>query len=131
LLFFVFSFGGNASNGMGFPSNVPPVNVAQEVSDLSGIWSFRVPGAENGYEKGLLVISKTKAGYGLQVDLENGSLTAYDVLAEGNDLQFHVNLDGVERIGVVLRFTGHQLKGQAIAKAVTYAINGTRQLPEQ
>lgn len=131
ILFFVFSFGGNASNGMSFLSIVPTAKVAQEDSDFSGIWSFRVLGVDNGYEKGLLVITKLNMGYELQVQLQHGSLTAYDVLAEGNDLQFHVNLDGLERIAVVLRFTGDQLKGQAIAKEGTYSITGTKQLPEQ
>ncbi|KAA2218341.1 hypothetical protein F0361_01585 [Maribacter flavus] len=103
-----------------------------ESIDLVGIWSYRVAGVDNGYEEGLLIVDKMEDGFTVQVQLQNrGSLNAYDVLVEGDKMQFHVNLDGVERVGVVLRIKEKELEGQVITEEGSrFSIKGVKKLPE-
>ncbi|RRQ49212.1 hypothetical protein DZC72_00860 [Maribacter algicola] len=103
-----------------------------EPTDLVGIWSYRVADIDNGYEEGLLIVDKMEGLYAVQVQLQNrGSLNAYDVLVEGDVMQFHVNLDGVERVGVVLGIKGKELEGQVITgEGSRFSVKGAKQLPE-
>ena len=127
LLFLLVSFTGAAQDG--FKSTAKDVTL--EPTDLVGVWGYQVTGIDEGYEQGLLIIDKTEGPYAVQVQLQNkGSLSAFDVQVEHNELQFHVNLDGVERVTVVLWIKGKEFEGQVITKGSRYAVKGERQLPK-
>ncbi len=128
LLVLLVSFTGTAQDGFRNTANDKTI----ESTDLLGIWSYRVTGINNGYEEGLLIVDKMEGLYTMQIQLQNrGSLNAYDVLVEGDKMQFHVNLDGVERVGVVLSIKGKELEGQVITEeGSSFAIKGVKQLPE-
>ncbi|WP_125221046.1 hypothetical protein [Maribacter algicola] len=127
LLLLVF-FTGTAQDVLRSTSN----DQILEPTDLVGIWSYRVADIDNGYEEGLLIVDKMEGLYAVQVQLQNrGSLNAYDVLVEGDVMQFHVNLDGVERVGVVLGIKGKELEGQVITgEGSRFSVKGAKQLPE-
>ena len=128
LLFFLAFFAGTAQDGLVNAGN----DKTLESTDLVGIWDYQVVGIHNGYEQGFLIVNKMEGRYIMQIQLQNrGSLNAYDVLVEGDKMQFHVNLDGVERVGVVLSIKGKELEGQVITEeGRSLAIKGVKQLPE-
>jgi hypothetical protein len=132
LLLLLEFFTGTAQDGFGNTGNDKTNDKTLELTDLVGIWSYRVAGINNGYEEGFLIIDKMEGQYTVQVQLQNrGSLNAYDVLVEGDKMQFHVNLDGVERVGVVLGIKGKELEGQVITgEGSRFSVKGAKQLPE-
>ncbi len=107
------------------------ITEVQERDPLAGIWNYEVLGVVNGYEKGLLIITKSNGDYIVEVVLDQGSLPTYDVGVMDNTIQFLVNIDGTERVAVVLEVNGHEFKGEAITKEGRYSLNGTKKFPEK
>jgi len=94
-----------------------------------GVWDYEVSGTEEAYRKGVLFVRLEKGKHIVEVHLGNGVLNGQDVEVEGNTLKFRVNIEGTERVSVVLNATSDTMQGQASSSQGSFTIKGTRKLP--
>ncbi|WP_027078441.1 hypothetical protein [Maribacter antarcticus] len=93
-----------------------------------GVWDYEVEGTEDVYRKGVLFVRMEKGIAVVEVHLGNGVLTGQDVKIVGDTLKFIVNLDGVERVAIVLNAKGDKMLGEASSNQGSFIIKGTRKL---
>ena len=96
-----------------------------------GVWDYEVKGTEDAYRKGVLFVRLENGQHIVEVHLGSGVLNGHDVKIEGNTLKFIVNLDGVERVAVVLNANEDTIVGEASSSQGTFNITGSRKLPPQ
>lgn len=96
-----------------------------------GVWDYEVSGTEDAYKKGVLFVRLENGQHKVEVHLGNGVLNGQDVEVNGNTLKFMVNIDGVERVAVVLNANEDSLVGEASSSQGTFKIKGSRKLPPQ
>lgn len=96
-----------------------------------GVWNYRVFGAGPEYEKGVLFIRKDKDEYVVEVHLGNGTLIGQDVEIEGGFVKFNINLEGTERVSVVLQVVDDTIVGKSYSSQGTFDIQGTRKIPRE
>ncbi len=96
-----------------------------------GVWEYEVNGTEDAYRKGVLFVRLENGQHIVEVHLGNGVLNGQDVQVQGNMLKFIVNLDGVERVSVVLNADKDNIVGEASSSQGTFNIKGSRKLPPQ
>lgn len=96
-----------------------------------GVWIYKVAGAGEKYEKGVLFIRKENENYILEVQLSNGTLTGQDVQVEGDSVKFNLNIEGVERVSIVLEVKDNTISGKSYSSHGMYEITGTRKLPKE
>lgn len=116
------------------PHNPAPISdVLTLVVDkgVVGVWNYEVEGTEDAYSKGVLFVRLENGQYIVEVHLGAGVLTGQDVNVEDDTLKFIVNLDGVERVAIVLNAKDDKIIGEASSTQGSFAINGTRKLPPQ
>lgn len=96
-----------------------------------GTWDYEVKGTEEAYRKGVLFVRLENGQHFVEVHLGNGVLNGDDVKIEGNTLKFIVNLDGVQRVTVVLNANEDTIVGEASSSQGSFNITGSRKLPPQ
>ena len=96
-----------------------------------GVWNYKVFGAGPEYEEGVLFIRKDSEEYVVEVHLGNGTLIGQDVEIEGGSVKFNVNLEGMERVSVVLQVVDDTIVGKSYSSQGTYDIQGTRKIPRE
>lgn len=96
-----------------------------------GVWDYEVEVTEDGYRTGTLFVRKENGVHVVEVHLGNGVLNGQDVQVKGNTLKFNLNLDGVERVSVVLNAEEDTILGQVTSNQGNFTIKGTRKLPPQ
>lgn len=96
-----------------------------------GVWDYEVEGTEDTYRKGVLFVRKENGVHLVEVHLGSGVLNGQDVQVQGNSLKFTLNLDGLERVSVVLNADKNVILGQVTTGQDTYTIKGKRKLPPQ
>ncbi len=96
-----------------------------------GVWDYEVKGTEDPYRKGVLFVRLENGEHIVEVHLGNGVLNGQDVQLQGDSLKFIVNLDGVERVAIVLQSKDDTIMGEASSSQGSFVINGTRRLPPQ
>lgn len=94
-----------------------------------GVWDYEVEGTEDAYRKGVLFVRLENGTPIVEVHLGNGVLNGQDVKLEGDTLKFKVNVDGVERVAVVLKSEGNTIVGEASSGQGNFMVKGTRKLP--
>lgn len=99
--------------------------------DPVGVWDYEVEGTEATYRAGVLFIRKENGVHFVEVHLGNGVLNGQDVQVQGNTIKFTLNLDGLERVSIVLNVAEDVVLGQATTDEDSYTIKGTRKLPPQ
>ncbi len=77
---------------------------------LIGGWQYTVEGAPEGYGKGLLMIVNQNGVYKAQVQINNQTVLADNVVVKGNKITFNVLLDD-EKVVVALQAKGSKLSG--------------------
>jgi hypothetical protein len=112
---------------------VPIMDTVTSIFDkgVVGVWDYEVEGTEDAYRKGVLFVRMEKGMPVVEVHLGNGVLTGQDVKIVGDTLNFIVNLDGVERVVIVLNAKDDKILGEASSAQGNFAISGTRKLPPQ
>ncbi len=116
------------------PSNLAPVTASLPTvvdKGVVGVWDYEVEGTEDAYRKGVLFVRMEKGMPVVEVHLGNGVLTGQNVKIVGDTLNFMVNLDGVERIAIVLNAKDDKILGEASSSQGSFPISGTRKLPPQ
>lgn len=93
-----------------------------------GVWDYEVEGTEDAYRSGILFVRKENGSHAVEVHLGSGVLNGQDVQVQGNTLKFNLNLDGVERVSVVLNVEKDRILGQVIYPQGTFTIKGNRKL---
>lgn len=96
-----------------------------------GVWDYEVEGTEDAYRKGVLFVRLENGKHFVEVHLGNGVLNGQDVQLKGDTLKFIVNLDGVERVAIVLQSKEDSIIGEASSSQGNFTIRGTRKLPPQ
>jgi hypothetical protein len=96
-----------------------------------GVWDYEVEGTEDAYRKGVLFVRMENGAPIVEVHLGNGVLTGQDVQLKGNTLKFIVNIEGTERVSVVLNAAADTIQGQASSSQGSFTIKGIRKLPPQ
>ncbi len=107
-----------------------PIVMVKEKGPV-GVWNYEVKGAEEAYRKGVLFVRQENGTYFVEVHLDNGVLNGQDVQVQGDTLKFIVNLDGVERVYVVLDTKDDIIFGEASSSQESFIVKGTRRLPPQ
>ncbi|WP_419214032.1 hypothetical protein ACNR9Q_07725 [Maribacter sp. X9] len=95
-----------------------------------GAWSYTMSNVKSPYKAGVLFISKIDGVYRIDVKFSNGILTGQDVVINGNQVKFNVNISGVERVSFTLEVEGDLIVGGSHSAKGSCQILGTRQLPE-
>ncbi len=114
------------------PSNHIPVFESVTLNQGPiGVWEYEVEGTEDAYRKGVLFVRLENGTPIVEVHLSNGVLTGQDVQLQGDTLKFIVNLDGVERVAVVLKSKDDRMIGEASSSQGSFIIKGSRKLPPQ
>lgn len=93
-----------------------------------GVWDYEVAGTEDAYGSGILFVRKENGVHVVEVHLGSGVLNGQDVQVQGNTLNFTLNLDGVERVSVVLNVEKDSILGQISYPHGTFTMNGNRKL---
>ena len=96
-----------------------------------GVWDYEVEGTEDAYRKGVLFVRMENGAPIVEVHLGNGVLNGQDVQLKGNTLKFIVNIEGTERVSVVLNAAADTIQGQASSSQGSFTIKGIRKLPPQ
>jgi len=86
------------------------VIIASMSDGLVGGWEYIVEGAPEGYGKGLLMIVNQNGVYKAQVQINDQTVMAENVVVKGNKITFDVQLDG-EKVSVALQSKGSKLSG--------------------
>ncbi|MFX0555222.1 hypothetical protein ACOCEA_00390 [Maribacter sp. CXY002] len=95
-----------------------------------GVWEYTVFGAEAPYEKGVLFVENNNGAHKVDIQLSNGTLTGQDVEVRENTIKFNMNIEGMERVSVVLWVSNDDISGEAYSNQGTFKIQGKRKLPE-
>lgn len=127
--FFLFIFG----TGVGvFAAPVDSIPVVASIAfdqGPIGVWEYEVEGTEEAYKKGVLFVRLESGTPIVEVHLGNGVLNGQDVKLEGDTLKFMVNVDGIERVAVVLKSEGDTIIGEASSGQGNFTVKGSRKLP--
>lgn len=95
-----------------------------------GIWNCQVLGAAPEYQKSTLIIQKDDKGLPkVTVELSTGSLTGNEVELTDKVIKFNLNIEGVERVTVILEFSNDILEGRAITSEGDLKVTCTRKTP--
>lgn len=131
LLIFVFatSFGVQAAASVTNPGGALQNPLVAD--GPMGVWDYEVEGTEDAYRTGTLFVRKENGAPIVEVHLGNGVLIGQDVQVQGNTLKFMLNLDGVERVSVVLNVEKDVILGEVTSSQGSFTIKGTRKLPPQ
>ncbi|MFS4456084.1 hypothetical protein [Maribacter sp. 2304DJ31-5] len=108
-----------------------PVTLKLYDTDPIGIWKYFVEGVGPEYEEGILFVRKENGKYKIEIQLSSGALTGQDVQIQEDNIKFNMNIEGVERISVVLQVKGNTLLGEAYSGQRTYKVKGKRKLPPE
>ncbi|MFD0796786.1 hypothetical protein ACFQZJ_04890 [Maribacter chungangensis] len=129
--FLVFLFGTN-QGVFAAPDNQVVVleSITNDKGPL-GVWDYEVEGTEDAYRKGVLFVRMEDGKPIVEVHLGNGVLNGQDVQLKGDTLKFIVNIDGVERVSVVLNAEDDTILGQASSAQGSFTIKGTRKMPPE
>lgn len=96
-----------------------------------GVWDYEVQGTEEAYRKGVLFVRLENGQHIVEVHLGNGVLNGQDVQVQGDTVKFTVNIEGTERVSVVLNATADTMLGKASSSQGSFTIKGKRRLPPQ
>lgn len=130
--FFLFFMGTSNTFGNCLFQEAIHTKIAQlDVANPIGVWKCNIEGASPGYENGILFVRKENGSYSIEVQLSNGTLTGQDVLVEEDSIKFIVNIEGMERVSVVLKVIGDIVLGEAYSAKGSYVVKGARQILTQ
>lgn len=96
-----------------------------------GVWLYNAEGTSPEYRKGVFFIREENGKHIVDIQLETGSLSGQDVQVNKNMIKFNMNIEGLERISVVLMIKGNIIEGETSSTRGTYKIRGTRKMPPQ
>ncbi len=96
-----------------------------------GVWIYNAEGTSPEYKTGVFFIREENGKHIVEVQLETGTLTGQDVQVNKNMIKFNMNIEGLERISVVLMIKGNIIEGETSSTRGTYKIRGTRKMPPQ
>lgn len=97
-----------------------------------GIWNCSVLGATPEYQNSTLFISTGENGTAaLVVQLSTGTIVGHDVEITETTVKFNLNIEGVDRVSVILEMIDDTLKGYAITSEGNLAVTCTRKTPPQ
>jgi hypothetical protein len=127
---FLFIISGTSGGVFAAPNNhnLEVATVILEQGPI-GVWEYEVEGTEDAYKKGVLFVRLENGTPIVEVHLGNGVLNGQDIQLQGDTLKFIVNLDGVERVAIVLKSTGDTIIGEASSGQGSFRIKGTRKSP--
>ncbi len=112
-------------------SNLINEGSAKFLNKPVGVWEYTVFGAEAPYDKGVLFVNKSEGMFTVDVKLTHGTLTGQDVQVDSNTIKFNMNIEGMERVSVVLIVKDDEISGEAYSNQGTFKIQGKRKLPSQ
>jgi len=107
------------------------VIVEMENEDPLGVWLYTAEGTSPEYRTGVLFIREENGKHVIEVQLETGTLTGQDVEVDKDTIKFNMNVEGLERISVVLAVNGNKISGETYSTEGTYKISGYRKMPPQ
>ncbi len=125
---------GTSSNAVAAPSIQDKTEVlifTDEEKGPLGVWDYEVVGTEEAYRKGVLFVRMEDGAPIVEVHLANGVLNGHDVQVKGDTVKFTVNIEGTERVSVVLNVTADTILGEASSSQGSFTIKGKRKLPPQ
>lgn len=105
--------------------------IVKLVNNPIGVWEYTVFGAEAPYDKGVLFVKDVNGVKKVDVQLRYGTLTGQDVEVNDNTIKFNINIEGIERVSVVLLVAEDDISGEAYSNQGTFKIQGKRKLPPQ
>lgn len=118
----LWAFDTNSFENMGGAINPDPI--------FYGVWDCKVDGAAPEYQHSTLFITKQEDGLpSVIVQLDRGSITGQDVGLGEKNLRFDINLEGVERVSVVLEADVDQLIGKVYTSGGALPVTCTRKSP--
>lgn len=112
-----------------------PINIEKEKvtnADIAlGVWrcKFINENINPVYKDGMLFVTKQKGKYDVVVKFSNGLLSGQDVFVSDDQIKFHVNIDGLERLSFVLQINGNQIIGESYSVKGASRVLGKRQVP--
>ncbi|MFS4467150.1 hypothetical protein [Maribacter sp. 2210JD10-5] len=80
------------------------------------------------YKEGFFVVRKEKGEYVVEIELRNGSMNGQDVKVNGDVIKFNMNIEGIERVSVMLKIKGDKMEGKTYSNEGNYSITGARQI---
>ena len=95
------------------------------VDNLIGTWEYTVENVSYEYSKGVIIISKDKKNYSVEVQLSQGSLKGENVVVKGNTIKFVVYIEG-QGVDVELTSKGNKISGESSTMDGSYHIEGKR-----
>lgn len=98
--------------------------------DFYGVWDCEVKGAVPEYQRSTLFITMEEKGSpSVIVQLSNGSIKGQNVRIEDTTISFDMNIEGVERVTVILKHNNGTLKGKVITTEGDLIVNCLRKYP--
>lgn len=99
-------------------------------TNFFGVWNCKVTGAAPEYQNSILFVTENEHGLpSVVVQLESGTLSGQQVLIDENILRFDINLEGIERVSIVLEPVKDQLRGKVSTSGGELPVICTRKLP--
>jgi len=105
-------------------------NTGLEESPI-GVWLYNAEGISEAYRTGVFFIRKENGEYIVDVQLDTGSLSGQDVEITTDMIKFNMNIEGLERVSVVLMVKGNTLEGETSSARGVFKIKGVKKIPPQ
>ncbi|PIB29604.1 hypothetical protein BFP77_05475 [Maribacter sp. 4U21] len=96
-----------------------------------GVWLYTAEGTSPEYRTGMFFIREENGEHIVEVQLDTGTLSGQDVQVSNDMIKFNMNIEGLERISVVLMVSGNTIEGETSSARGIYKISGTRKIPPQ
>lgn len=94
-----------------------------------GAWKYTISEVKSPYKEGVLFLAEDNGNYKVTVKFSNGVLSGQDVLVQGNQVNFNMNISGLERVSFVLMVDGDCIGGVSYSAKGSSKVVGMRQLP--
>ncbi|MBT8183600.1 MAG: hypothetical protein KJN76_02065 [Eudoraea sp.] len=106
------------------PSEIP-VEILVKRAKWAGVWDYTVQDVPPEYSKGVLHVTKKKRVHMVQIELQNGTLDAEDVVVKKKALNFSLSIEG-QQVDVSLYMDGDTFTGESSSPDGVFLLQGTR-----
>jgi len=93
---------------------------------LIGVWSYEIENSPFNFEQGKFFITERDGETTVALQLDNGVITAYDVVVKDNKIWFNINNEGLKKVSILLVASGDLLKGEIYSEDTSYKITAKR-----
>ena len=102
---------------------------ARQRDPVLGVWEYEIKETDSYYGEGVFFITKEQGKYSVAIHFSNGALTGQEVTVKGNQINFNMNVSGLERISFVLMMEENMMLGESFSANESNPVKGIRKQP--